>query len=486
MYRRLSFLVLGTLALTMAVNAQSAISFGARTQIWPFMYPSSKGDVANLDVEEKIKLDVASGNLDRYAELGVKWNIVDVWQDIDGPDELRRLDHVLKEHERRGIQVALRLLERPEIYDEVKSGGERAVRALGEYREWVRNIAHRYGKRVRYYMISNEVDHDVGHNRPSYKKFRPVTVEEYGLVLQTAYKTIKDVDAGLTVADHGLSSYSLCLAVMADMARQGDIGEALSFWRSMDYESRGEGERSFPKLVKLLANSSSRQRIEFARLGTSEFVQFRDVYQMHHYFGAEVLPEILRWVRKKIDDNNNHQPILAAEVGYRIPIKKGAAWDGRPMNVADMSQYSEVEHGNSLIKVIATLAGSNVEDMLYWQLRFHNSRGATASLFPAAASREAFKFQYPARAFQAIVGQLTGAESLRVSPEIGIDGLVEYRFRGNGEFSYIWATHGTTTIPDSWRGRISRMHSAVGSPIEPSASHWEIDTTPVVVYWKHQ
>jgi hypothetical protein len=126
-----------------------------------------------------MKIAVASANLDRYRALGITWNIVDAWQDLDGPDEFRRLERAIAEHEQRGIQVAIRLLETPEIYDRIRAGGDAAADSLRAYGAWTGAIARRFGSRVRYYLVSNEADHDIGYNRAVYRPFRRISAEEY-------------------------------------------------------------------------------------------------------------------------------------------------------------------------------------------------------------------------------------------------------------------------------------------------------------------
>lgn len=474
--------------LTFALNAGGEITFGARTQIWPFLFADPADHSPGFTTDEQIKFDVAIGNLDRYRELGAKWNIVDVWQEIDGPDGFRRLDRVIAEHERRDIEVALRLLERPEIYDQIRNGGEVAANTLREYRQWTKQIAGRYGARIRYYMISNEADHDIGYNRPIYRAFRRISVDEYRELLQAAYGSIHSVDPGLTVADHGVSSYSLALAVMADLASSGRPGDALTFWRSMEYEVPDDGERSLPRLLGRLASPESRRRIEFARRSTAELTTYRDVYQLHHYYGPVPLPAILEWIRSQAAGTGGHQPIVAAEVGYLTPAMKGTSWDGRPVNIADMDRYSEIRHGLSVAETIATLAGNGIDDILYWQIRFHTAyHGPTASLFRDSQARDDFRPTFPAEVFRFVTREMSGASVVAPTPESQGSEIVEYRFRRNGDFSLLWTTDGKAiTIPPALRTRIDRMVDAAGRPVRPASANGDIGTAPVFVYWQSQ
>jgi hypothetical protein len=470
---RAALLAVSILALA---EAQAAISFGARTQIWPFMFAK---DERSYSADERIKRDVALGNLDRYDELGVRWNIVDVWQEIDGPDRFRRLDRVAAEHEKRGIQMALRVLERPEIYDEIRAGGATRRQALGEYARWVGQIAARFGTRVRYYMISNEVDHDIGYNRPVYRGFRRVEWEEYRDLLRTAHEAIKDVDPGLLVADHGVSAYSLCLAVMADLMADGRPQDAVAFWRAMAYDTPGSRERSLVRLTRTLAAGDSRHRIEFARRSAAELSRYRDVYQLHHYHGPDIVPAVLTWLHAQLEDAPVAQAILAGEVGYLIPAKRGKSWDGRPINVADMTRYSETDHGHSIARTVAALAGHGVEDILYWHIRFHNSRSPAAGLFAATEARDDFRSGYPSSVFAFLARQLSGTVATGTTPGLHELGLNEYRFSGDGELSVAWAGPEAVAL-SSFPQRPVRVSDPTGAPIP----ELRIGKEPVVLYWK--
>lgn len=482
--RRLFAIIMFSLFAVTAVSASAAITFGARTQIWPFMFVNGAGEKYGAGYSDQIKSNVAMGNLDQYAELGAVWNIVDVWQEVDGVDGYRRLEQVVRAHERRGIAVALRLLERPELYEDLRGGGAVAERALREYGEWVKGIAAKFGKRIRYYMISNEVDHDIGFNRVMYKKFRAIEFDEYLRVLRAGYEAVKSVNPSLKVADHGVSSYSLCLAVMSDMAMSGDVDGALRFWQAMDYGSDEEGERTSTRLLKMLVRGGSRHRIKMARRTAVESQHYTDVFQLHHYFGPKVVPEILRWLRERMADGGDVRPIIAAEVGYRMPMKKGKSWDGRPMNVADLDAYSEANHGNSISKTIATLAGNGVEDILYWQIRFHNERSPTACLYPAVETRGAFRSSYPAEVFRNLVRNLSGAVFIGQEGIEGNAAYQEYRFHKDGDFSLIWSEGDAVELPVARRDRVEAALGVDGSDKDLAAGGWRVGAAPVLVRWR--
>lgn len=470
---RAAALLVGVLALA---PAPAQVAFGSRTQIWPFLFR----EPTRYSADEAMKHEVALGNLERYRELGATWNIVDVWQELDGPDGYRRLDRVIAEHDRGGIQVALRLLETPEIYDRIAAGGDESSAALGEYRAWVAGIARHVGPQARYYMISNEADHDIGYNRPTYRPFRTIRPSEYRELLQAGYAGVHGVDPALVVADQGTSSYTLALAVMNDMAMTGRPGEALEFWRGMDYDAPGETERTMPRLVAMLASGESRRRIDFAREVTGGLRAWRDVFQFHHYYGPAVLPATLRWIRAQ----GVTEPVVAAEVGFQVPAKRGKSWDGRTINVADMSRYSESAHAASLAGTVAALAGNGVRDILYWQIRFHVAHGPAASLYLPTATRDDFRVTRAVVVFRQLTRELTGARPVTTPALLREAGFEEFRFRRDGEFSIAWSPGAARPLPPAVHDRIARFTDAAGRPLDAAAPGTVVGAEPVFVFWR--
>jgi hypothetical protein len=479
-------LLLALLLLGKTVDAAAGLAFGARTQIWPFLYGEPTPAHGAASADELLKADIASGNLDRYADLGATWNIVDAWQELDGPDGLRRLERVVADHERRGLQVALRLLERPEIYDSLRAGGAARDQALAEYRAWLEQVARRFGSRVRYYMISNEADHDIGWNRPFYRAFRAVEFDEYRVLLASAHATLKAVDSRLVVADHGVSSYSLCVALIADRAWSGRPAEALELWRRMAYRSPDEGARTMGRLVRMLARADTRHRADFARRSVAELGPLRDVFQLHHYFGPELLPELLDWLDAQMRRGHGPQPIVAAEIGYRVAARTGTSWDGSPAEVADMSSYSPGDHVVALARMVAILGGRGIEDLLYWQIRFHHARGVEATLFEPAERRDEFTPRPAAAAFSFLARELAGSRAVAASAALEVGGLVEFRFRGDaGDRSLVWANGAAGVfLPPGARAAVAGVARVDGTLLGQDDWKGRVGAEPLLVYWR--
>jgi len=466
-------------------SAGAALSFGARTQFWPFMFVHGDGRVESLSADERAKFDTAIGNLGQYAALGAEWNIVDVWQEIDGPDGFRRLDRVFREHENRGIQVALRLLETPEIYDEIRLGGERQEHAVRGYQNWLRAIVKRYGIRVRYYLISNEVDHDIGYNRPTYKPFRLIEFDEYATLLKAAYAEIHLFDRRPVVMDHGVSTYSLAMAFVADLVARGRLMEAQQVWASMEYESPGESARTLPRLLATLQGEGTRRRIAFARRTVTSLAQYRDAFQLHHYMGPKMVPALMQWLQSAIPDGSK-RVVVATEVGYTGPAAIGKSWDGRQVNIADKSRYSEIAHGNSIAKTITGLAAAGVSDILYWQIRFHmDHHGPVMSLYADTSDRDRFNQSYPAQVFRNLAEKLKGARPVFVSGSGRNLGTLEYRFLGTGEWSILWREDGApVALTADEQQRASSAHDLAGTSLPMTIDGSVNHNGPIIVSWR--
>lgn len=473
--RGLLALLLGSLVI---LPASAGTTFGARTQIWPFLFGGAPGA---LSADQQLKQAVTAANLAHYGAVGARWNIVEAWEGFDGPDGFARLDRVFAEHERHGIEVALRLLEEPEVYDAIAAGGTRADARLRDYAGWVGALAGRYGRRVRYYMVSNEVDHDIGFNRRVYAPFRPVTVAEYATLLRAARGAVQAAGSGLRVADHGVSSWSLAVAVMADLVLAGRPGDALAYWQAMEYAPAGEGERTLPALLAMLGSADSRRRADFARRSLAELGPWRDVVQLHHYHGGAVVPALLQWLRGRLTEP---QAVVAGEVGCMIPTRRGQAWDGRPMNVADLARYSPDRHADALARSLAALAGGGIDDALYWQLRFHVDRDPVASLFPAPGGAEAFPPAAPALAFAHAAREFAAAAPVAGTP--GLDArITEYRFGGPREFSVLWfAGPGSAVLPAGVRDRVAQVTDAAGAGLDLARWDGRIAAAPLYVAWR--
>ncbi len=373
-----------------SVFAGEQVRFGAWTQIWPAMWrdglPLKK--THELKGAELMKWNFAVANLKQYAAKGFEWNLVVLRQGRDGPDNWARARAIVEAQRQLGIRTVFRLIEDPAIYLKPVSALNLQSGLLKAYVDWVAGVAQEFSDEVQFYLISNEVDHDIGHNLLHYQRILP-GYPHYLKLLNAAYDVIKKQNPQLQVVDHGVSAYSLGLAVADHIEKTQGLRAAYAFWRSYHFD-RDKVAGNILGFMRMLSREGSRRRIDIVH---ASFRSGRaDYHQLHWYFGAEALPEVLDWIEaQKRIDGSAVRPLFAAELGYRMPVKKGQKWDGRPANVADYMHYSQQEHASSLIKNIALLLSRGVRDIQYWQVRVHHERDASAQLYLPTSQINLFK-----------------------------------------------------------------------------------------------
>ncbi|PIS42335.1 MAG: hypothetical protein COT24_03885 [Candidatus Kerfeldbacteria bacterium CG08_land_8_20_14_0_20_40_16] len=109
---------------------------------------------------------------------------------VENPNAwFERYDYVLNEYHRKGIKVLGMLAYGPEHGDFQQPN-------LELWEDYVRTIVYRYKNRVAAWEIWNEPD------SPSY--LNPNNPETFGPILETAYRTIKNIDPGALVLNGGL------------------------------------------------------------------------------------------------------------------------------------------------------------------------------------------------------------------------------------------------------------------------------------------
>ena len=483
------YILLVLYSLPYFVHAELVIGLGGQT--WPFMWKNAEfiqkdNSLSSADI---IKWSVSESNLDQIRELGAKWNFVDVWQEQDGPDNFERVGKVIREHERRGLSVVLRLLETPETYDHLEDKPSVEYGYSKKYYMWVKNIAERFGNRVRAVMISNEADHDIGYNRPVYKAFRRIDYSEYRKLLETAAIAIKESGVDVPFMDHGISSYSLCLAIMDDLYNKQGSEAAVIFWKSMEYDL-SPGERSSLKLLRLLNSSESRRRIEFVEQ-SFDFPAVYDYFQLHHYFGPSSLPQVVEWVRGKLAQTNSQKEIIVGEFGYRMPVKKGKTWDGRTRNVADWTRFSEAAQAEALVKSVTLFASLGIREMLYWKIRFHNSKDSTGTLYESSVKADQFKPFKAAIAYEYLVRSLSGRNVLEDNEApVGLRAtrvLNAVSFAGDPAVSILWSRGSKNGASVLLPSEVVSTYDIYGSLIKRAPNNTiTIGDSPILVYWKRK
>ena len=382
-------LLLCIMAVTPRAMAEAGgVWFGAWTQIWPWMWRGglSMKAAPALEQGQWFRWRFAVANLRRYAHSGFAWNLVVLRQGKDGPDGWRRARAIVEAQRRLGIQTLFRLIEDPEIYRVAAEDRKQIDSLLLEYERWVRSLAAEFKGEVKYYAISNEIDHDFSANLLRRHKRVMAEYGRYRRLLGLAYRAIKQEDPEARVMDHGVSAYTLGLAVANELWRTEGLRAAFEFWKKFNFHRVGNME--LVRFLRLLSRSDSKRRIRIAN-ETFEVHCDCDFHQLHWYFNPDALQDVLEWIKAR-SAVKGARPLILTELGYRMPTQKGKGWDGRDMNVADFSRYSQTEHAASLVKAVALLVGYGVRHIQYWQLRVHHERDASAQLYMPAQEVDDF------------------------------------------------------------------------------------------------
>lgn len=458
--------------------SMAEISIGLRTMIWPHIWQDGKGltEQKKISKDKEVKWGVALANLDKYRELGALWNIVIVRQGQDGPDQFTRLTRVLKEHRDRGIGVVMRLIESKEMYDNLEDSAQ-IYGFNKEYYDWVVGLTKVAGKDADVYLIGNEVDH-----RPLNGK-KWVDYPRYKKLLQTALLAIRATDPGASVADHGVSAFSLGIAIAQDIVNQKGLVEGFKFFRRFNYDRNIP--RDLASFKWQLKKEDIQRRIAITNATITDSTKLVDLLQFHYYHNWRALPEVLDWLDRKMTVSGAKRPLIATEIGYRIPTKVGKSWKGRKANVADMSRYSETEHAENLAKDFAILASRGIEQIEYWNMRFHHARSPSAKLFQSTRVASVFIPSQASVCYELLAKSLSGTV-----PAAGllsqINGISEYRFIKPGDpskdFSIVWANDEPVTVKSTQMPKIKTVISITGSKtkIEPE-TNITITQTPVMV-----
>lgn len=370
------------------VNAE--ISLGVETKIWRFMWVDGKlPKISELNSHQLVQWKVADKNLDVYMDLDGRWNTVDVYQEIDGPDDFKRLKEIINQHKARNIEVVFRLYENVKIYDELLPTPSGDYSYNKEYYEWVKKLAKVFRDDVKYYLISNESEQDLGHRYYDERRKQKIyiTYYQYKKLLNTAYKAIKDVDKSLFVVDHGISGYSLGLAVANAIYNENGINEALAFWR--EFRHVNNTVTTNIQMLRLLKRKDVTRRVEFAEKTFSDPGR-ADFYQLHHYGDWRSLSKILDWVSESMVRGGAIRPLFAAEVGYSLPSIEAKDESGRTRRIADWTHYSEDQHAEFLVKDFMILICAGVERIQYWDLRWDNEKVPIGKLFHASNDPDQF------------------------------------------------------------------------------------------------
>ncbi|MCP2519360.1 hypothetical protein NLC26_01555 [Candidatus Aminicenantes bacterium AC-708-M15] len=221
-------------------------------------------------------------------------------------------------------------------------------RNMEDYYDFVYTTVKYLKGKVWYFAIENEVNLAGAWQG---------TVKEYKELLKTAYKAVHDANPEAKVLDSGMSSLSYGPVIAREKYEKGKVHEAIDFYNhyfSHRGYSREDPSGVFVKneneLVQIIYNENNIRNYEYIKENLK--FPFYDIYQLHFYEEWDLLPELLKWIKSKMQSNGYLKPIQAWEIGY--------AWT--------RNNYDIIDHALDTVKVIATAFGEGVEQIIYLPL----------------------------------------------------------------------------------------------------------------------
>ncbi len=428
---RVLALILVAALLSVGTVRGDGIQFGIMAELPPYMFTaaqSGKGQASRFFTE----------NLALAPRLGSTWNIVIAWQGIDGPDGYARLRRIAEDHEKRGQRLVVRLIEDSAVYADMRSAAFK-VDVHTDYQVWVEGLARALAGKVDAYLVGNEPDINVANNyawMPESPGQLYVGYSEYRVLLVSAVRAIRSVDPDVRIANGGLSDKTLALAYAADLYRKSGMDAALDAWRKWK-EVGGDSVEGRVGLWKLLTARETERRIAFLEQAIADPAG-TDLFQIHYYGGWRAVPELVTWLQDRMVSAGQGRPIVACEVGYRIPVRSRVNHGKRYYWLPDLARYDATEHATDMVKMFALLAGEGVEYLLYWNMRLREPRGMVVPLL-GWSERSAEIGLVPSVYRQMTVMLKNGKPADgRLDPRTG---LWERRFVGQRDVSVVWSEH---------------------------------------------
>lgn len=459
------------------------IDFGLRSQVWPFMWAHNQElkDNKKLNAAQRTQWAVAEDNLRRFTDTGASWNYVNVWPSIDGPDKFRRLEKIYEVHQRNGIQVCLRLLESPATYESMTDKWSEDYGYSRQYFDWVASVLKQFDGRIRYLMISNEADHNLSFNQPVNGKSLRVTPEQYFRLLKTAALAIEKTTPDVEFMDHGISSYTLSLAVLNSIVEKQGIDAGLEYWKSMQYND-GDTKNTLG-LLRLLNRKNTKHRVAWVEEYFS-YPPIADYFQLHHYFGDRALAGIFDWLSTKWATGGKIPKVIVGEYGYRMPSKRGEAWDGRPRNIADWARYDQEDHAISNIRTSMTMLEYGVHDLVMFQMRFQNDKDPTATLYKSGPKPEIFEPYRAGTAFKYMAQSLRDKVLATGVQADASSALEQVNFESPTETLRVYWSRDPAQVTSISLPGASRIEDIYGDPVKSQGKDtFVVGRSPIYAYW---
>ena len=319
-------LVAGLLALTACTGSDPSPAPSSQSPVPPPAPSSAAGVTAS-----PLGLEWDWPRADRYAGLltdlrggsrwyEMEWCLVEPQQ---GQRDWTAVDRNIARVRERGLEVFLKIrtgscwATRPLPGGRARGPFSPSGAPVDEavYTEFVRAVAQRYAPQgVRTYAIENEVNAE---------DFWAGTPEEYARIAEVGTAAVHSVDAGLRVADNGLSSTAYGVALAQQLLDQGRDEDAVRAYDQY-YERRfARREEDFPRadnaedLRRALATPQSQRNLRYVEVSVDlARRKVVDLYQLHLYERWTNAAPVVAYLRAAMADA---VPIEAWEVGIFWP-----------------------------------------------------------------------------------------------------------------------------------------------------------------------
>lgn len=280
-------------------------------------------------------------------QLGGSWTFIGVlWGDIEPEQDVwdfEKADRILQEAQENRINLVVKIRTGTcwATKEKEKSGEKQPSSPpenLDDYTEFVYTLVTRYKDAVTYWAVENEV------NTP---RFWKGTLEEYNLILETAYTTIKKADPSAHVLDSGMASMTYGICIAREMYEKGEPQEAITFFNQY-YRKRGLSVSTEEELNQALYSEETERTYTIMMDHFNS--QYYDVYQLHYYEDYSLLDEVIHFIESHLKEE---KPIFAVEMGYAY---------------RDDGTYNEKDHAEDTVKLMVSLLKEGIPVQIYLPL----------------------------------------------------------------------------------------------------------------------
>ncbi|MBU7016633.1 MAG: prolyl oligopeptidase family serine peptidase [Theionarchaea archaeon] len=278
-------------------------------------------------------------------KLGASWTFIGIlWEDIEPEQDVwtfERADEIMKEAQTHNVNLIVKIRTGTCWATKEESGTKLKASSppenIEDYIDFVCNLVSRYNDSVDFWAIENEMNTET---------FWRGTLEEYNQILETAYKTIKEIDPDAQVLDSGMASMTYGICIAREMYERGNTQEAVIFFNEY-YRRRGLTISS--QDLNQVLYSEEAQKV-YTIMNDHFKNPYYDIYQLHFYEDYSVLNEVITFIKTHLEEEKQ---IFAVEMGYAY---------------RDDYTYNVEDHAEDTVKLMVSLLAEQVPVQIYLPL----------------------------------------------------------------------------------------------------------------------